>query len=324
MYVLICELPVAKCPLRILILAFGFFVERRSTNLSSIKNPPFVRFYFVYYNTFQARVKYFIPVHGEFTHLNKHAELAYLMGIDPENVFLLENGKVLEITNNSAKATETVQAGRVFVDGLGVGDVGNIVLRDRKHLAEDGVIVVCMTMDSVTHEVVAGPEVISRGFVYVKESEELMTEINELVCNILGITGTACYGSFGTYRNGQRSLHGFFFTFGIDFGNGCIFDKADVPTVISLCRIDRNTVRRRCLTFLWFCIEVTLWGSCLTTDRWPVRKTAALFIIQKHMRFFHHRLLNRLDLDRIRYIDSLRFFIGQEEAGNRHLATIVP
>lgn len=129
--------------------------------------------------------KYFIPVHGEFTHLNKHAELAYLMGIDPENVFLLENGKVLEITNNSAKATETVQAGRVFVDGLGVGDVGNIVLRDRKHLAEDGIIIVVVSIDSANGCVLAGPDVISRGFVYVRESEILMEEVRNIAKSCL-------------------------------------------------------------------------------------------------------------------------------------------
>lgn len=129
--------------------------------------------------------KYFIPVHGEYKHLTKHAELAHLMGINKKDVFILENGKVLEITQNSAKATETVQAGRVFVDGLGVGDVGNIVLRDRKHLAEDGLIVVVVTMSAESGLVVAGPDVISRGFVYVRESENLMEEVRNIAKDCL-------------------------------------------------------------------------------------------------------------------------------------------
>lgn len=124
--------------------------------------------------------RYFIPVHGEYKHLTKHAELAEVMGIEKKDIFILENGRVLEFTQNSAKATETVQSGRVFVDGLGVGDVGNIVLRDRKHLAEDGLIVVVVTMSAESGLVVAGPDVISRGFVYVRESEVLMDEIRNL------------------------------------------------------------------------------------------------------------------------------------------------
>ena len=121
--------------------------------------------------------KYFIPVHGEYTHLKKHAEIALTMGMNPNNIFILENGKVLDIAPNSARAIDNVTAGRVFVDGLGVGDVGNIVLRDRKHLAEDGIIVIVVTIDSETGLVVSGPDIISRGFVYVRESENLMEEI---------------------------------------------------------------------------------------------------------------------------------------------------
>ena len=121
--------------------------------------------------------KYFIPVHGEYTHLKKHAEIAQTMGMKPENIFILQNGKVLDISNNSAKAVDSVCAGRVFVDGLGVGDVGNIVLRDRKHLAEDGIIVIVVSIDSESGLVVSGPDIISRGFVYVRESELLMEEI---------------------------------------------------------------------------------------------------------------------------------------------------
>ncbi len=129
--------------------------------------------------------KYFIPVHGEYTHLKKHSELAHLLGIDNKNIFVLENGKVLEITNNSARSVETVASGRVFVDGLGVGDVGNIVLRDRKHLAEDGLIVIVVSMDSTNGYVLSGPDVISRGFVYVRESEILMEEVRSITRDCL-------------------------------------------------------------------------------------------------------------------------------------------
>ncbi|MCQ2478578.1 MAG: ribonuclease J, partial [Clostridia bacterium] len=129
--------------------------------------------------------KYFIPVHGEQKHLYKHSLVAQSMGINEKNIMIPQNGGVIELTKNSIKSTETVTAGRVLVDGLGVGDVGSIVLRDRKHLAEDGIIVVTVAIDSVTREVVSGPDVVSRGFVYVKESEELMSELNETVCDIL-------------------------------------------------------------------------------------------------------------------------------------------
>lgn len=131
--------------------------------------------------------KYFIPVHGEYKHLDKHAELAELMGINKKNIFILDNGRVLEFTHNSAKAVDTVQSGRVFVDGLGVGDVGNIVLRDRKHLAEDGLIVVVVTISSDSGLVVAGPDVISRGFVYVRESESLMEEVRSIAKSCLDV-----------------------------------------------------------------------------------------------------------------------------------------
>ena len=133
--------------------------------------------------------KYFIPVHGEQKHLYKHAGLAQTMGIPKENIMITGIGHTIELSESKMAITESVPAGRILVDGLGVGDVGNIVLRDRKHLAEDGVIVVVMTMDSVTHEVIAGPEVISRGFVYVKESEELMDEVTEAACRAI----ESCY-----------------------------------------------------------------------------------------------------------------------------------
>ena len=125
--------------------------------------------------------KYFIPVHGEYRHLIAHSETAKMMGVDKDNIFMLENGKVLELNQDQAGFTETVPAGRILVDGLGVGDVGNVVLRDRQHLSQDGLIVIVLTMDSSTGEVVAGPDVISRGFVYVKESENVMDEVKMVV-----------------------------------------------------------------------------------------------------------------------------------------------
>ena len=120
--------------------------------------------------------KYFIPVHGEYRHLKLHAALAERVGINPKNIVLPDIGKVIEIGPNSIKQSATVPSGVVLIDGLGVGDVGNIVLRDRKHLAEDGIIVVVVTLAKKTGEVLAGPDVLSRGFVYVRESEDLMEE----------------------------------------------------------------------------------------------------------------------------------------------------
>ncbi len=120
--------------------------------------------------------KFFIPVHGEYRHLKLHAALAERSGIPQKNIVISDIGKVIEIGPNSIKQSATVPSGVVLIDGLGVGDVGNIVLRDRKHLAEDGIIVVVVTLAKRTGEVLAGPDVLSRGFVYVRESEDLMEE----------------------------------------------------------------------------------------------------------------------------------------------------
>ena len=125
--------------------------------------------------------KYFMPVHGEYRQLQAHIETAMQMGIEKDNIFALTNGRILELTEKSAKLTGTVPFGRILVDGLGVGDVGNIVLRDRQHLSQDGLIIIVLTMDSSTGGVVAGPDVISRGFVYVRESENLMEDIKKIV-----------------------------------------------------------------------------------------------------------------------------------------------
>ena len=129
--------------------------------------------------------KYFIPIHGEQKHLMKHAMLAQQMGIEDDNILISQNGAVIELNDEKMVSSEIVTAGRVLVDGLGVGDVGSIVLRDRKHLSDDGIIIVAVSIDRITREVVSGPDVVSRGFVYVKESEELISDINELVCDIL-------------------------------------------------------------------------------------------------------------------------------------------
>lgn len=129
--------------------------------------------------------KFFVPVHGEYRHLKKHAEIAQSLGIPKEKIFMLDNGDVLEITKNSAVVTGSVPADNVLVDGLGIGDVGNIVLRDRKHLSEDGLIVVVVTMSKREGKVLAGPDIISRGFVYVRESEDLMEEARNIVREVL-------------------------------------------------------------------------------------------------------------------------------------------
>lgn len=128
-----------------------------------------------------AKPKYFIPVHGEYRQLIAHSETAQSMGVEKDNIIMMSNGRILEINEDGAEFTSSVQSGRVLVDGLGVGDVGNIVLRDRQHLSQDGLIVIVLTMDASTGEVVAGPDVISRGFVYVKESENLMDDVKSVV-----------------------------------------------------------------------------------------------------------------------------------------------
>ena len=125
--------------------------------------------------------KYFLPVHGEYRQLQAHAETAKKVGVEQENIFMLTNGRIFEIGEKGAKLAGTVPFGKIMVDGLGVGDVGNIVLRDRQHLSQDGLIIIVLTMDSSTGEVVAGPDVISRGFVYVRESENLMDEVKKVV-----------------------------------------------------------------------------------------------------------------------------------------------
>ncbi len=129
--------------------------------------------------------KFFMPVHGEYMHLSSHRDLAISMGMDKKNIFVNKLCDVLELSKNEAKVTGTVPTGQVMVDGLGVGDVGNIVLRDRKHLSEDGLMVVVVSMESETGQIMAGPDIISRGFVYVRESEGLMDGAKEVVLKAL-------------------------------------------------------------------------------------------------------------------------------------------
>lgn len=124
--------------------------------------------------------KFFIPVHGEQKHIRKHAQLAVSMGIPKSNIFIADNGVCLDVSENGIKPLENIPAGQVFVDGSGVGDVGNVVLRDRKRLAEDGLIIVVATMDSYSGEILAGPDIMTRGFVYVRESEELIDEARDI------------------------------------------------------------------------------------------------------------------------------------------------
>ena len=131
------------------------------------------------------RPKYFMPIHGEYRHLVNHKELAMQMGEKEENIFLSEIGKVLEIDEEGARFNGTVPSGKILVDGYGVGDVGSIVLRDRRHLAEDGIIIVVMTLQMEEQLVIAGPDIVSRGFVYVRESEELMDELKESAFYVL-------------------------------------------------------------------------------------------------------------------------------------------
>ena len=127
------------------------------------------------------RPQFFIPVHGEFRHLIKHANLAQSLGMPKENIVIAENGSVIEITKNSIGVNGKVQAGKVLVDGLGVGDVGNIVLRDRRQLSQDGIMIVVVTIDKESCHVVSGPDIVSRGFVYVREAEGLMDEARDKV-----------------------------------------------------------------------------------------------------------------------------------------------
>lgn len=129
--------------------------------------------------------KYYMPLHGEYKHLVKNAKIAESLGTDKKNIVIAQIGNVVEVSENNVKIVNTVPAGRMLVDGYGVGDVGNIVLKDRKHLAEDGLIAVVMTIDGVSGDILAGPDIVTRGFVYVREAEELIIDAKRVVCNVL-------------------------------------------------------------------------------------------------------------------------------------------
>ena len=134
---------------------------------------------------FSRKTEYAIPVHGEYRHLKANAGVAKSLGIPKENVFIMQSGEVLELCDDYAKVVDKVHTGAILVDGLGVGDVGNIVLRDRQHLAEDGIIIVVLTLERRTNRLLAGPDIVSRGFVYVRESEELMDDARKAVSEAL-------------------------------------------------------------------------------------------------------------------------------------------
>lgn len=156
--------------------------------------------------------KFFIPVHGEYRHLKRHGELAVALGMPKENVFVASNGSVIEFTKDTGMINQYVQAGNILVDGLGIGDVGNIVLRDRKHLSEDGLIVVVVTMSRQEGKVIAGPDIISRGFVYVRESEDLMEEARKIVRDVLDECEKKNITDWATLKSNIRdALRGFLY-----------------------------------------------------------------------------------------------------------------
>ena len=150
------------------------------------------------------RPKFFIPVHGEYKHLKKHAGLALEMGIPPENIIIGSIGNVIETDGTKIGIISQVPAGRVLVDGLGVGDVGSIVLRDRKHLAQDGLIIIVIGINRASNQLVAGPDIISRGFVYVRESEELMVEARDVLSDTLANCSAAEMREWNTLKGKLR------------------------------------------------------------------------------------------------------------------------
>ena len=150
--------------------------------------------------------KFFIPVHGEYKHLVKHAQIAYSMGMPESNVIIGEIGNVIETDGVSMKVVSQVPSGRVMVDGLGVGDVGSIVLRDRKHLAQDGLIIVVIGIERTANLIVSGPDIISRGFVYVRESEELMEEARQILLDTLQHCSAQELKEWGTLKNKLRDV----------------------------------------------------------------------------------------------------------------------
>ena len=148
--------------------------------------------------------KFFIPIHGEYKHLKKHSKLAIGMGIPEDHIFIADLGQVLETDGVEMKFTGTVPSGRVMVDGYGVGDVGSVVLRDRKHLAEDGVMIIVATIDRETGNVLAGPDIVSRGFVYVRESEALLDEAQQLMKQVMDNCRDRNIREWGNIKSAMR------------------------------------------------------------------------------------------------------------------------
>ena len=148
--------------------------------------------------------KFFIPVHGEQKHLRKHAQLAETMGLNKKNIFVGDIGNYIEISEKGIKQLEDVPSGAVYVDGYGVGDVGNIVLNDRKHLSADGIIIIVATIDSETGDILCGPDIVSRGFVYVRESEELINSARDLACRVIDETYNSRYHDWNSVKTSLK------------------------------------------------------------------------------------------------------------------------
>ncbi len=149
--------------------------------------------------------KYFIPIHGEHRHLKEHQALAIKMGVKPKHTFVCDIGRVVEFTEKGAKLGATVPSGKILVDGTGVGDVGTVVLRDRKHLAQDGIITVVVTLSSETGQVIAGPDIVSRGFIYVKEAEDMMDELRQLASDVINSCSAGPRTDWATIKNTLKS-----------------------------------------------------------------------------------------------------------------------
>lgn len=149
--------------------------------------------------------RYFMPVHGEYRHLVQHARLAQSLDMMKENTFVPELGCALEIDKQGASMVNGIPAGAVMIDGLGVGDVGNIVLRDRKLLSQDGIIIVCVTFDGTTGDLLSGPDLISRGFVYVRESEELMENAKAVVADYIDSLQSGPHSDWNSIKNGIKN-----------------------------------------------------------------------------------------------------------------------
>ena len=148
--------------------------------------------------------KYAIPLHGEYHHRVTHGQLAQSMGVDKERVFILSSGDVLELDEEYGSVVDKVEAQGIFVDGLGVGDVGNIVLRDRQHLSENGLIIIVLTLQKYTNEILAGPDIVTRGFVYVRESENLLDEARDVVLDALDRCMEKNVSDWGKIKNTMK------------------------------------------------------------------------------------------------------------------------